>query len=165
MLPQHTQPSLPLNQSLFFQAWIDRTLPMTKEPNNEHSTCEIETCFTCCKCGQIIPTSVPGSTHRNHCPKCLWSRHVDMQTGDRKSGCKSPMEPIGVSIQRNGEWSLVHRCHGCGMLRVNRIGSDDNEMLLLSFAVKPLSSPPFPLERINTCKGDEGVQPSQKAPA
>jgi hypothetical protein len=58
------------------------------------------------------------------------------------------MEPIGVSIQRNGEWSLVHRCTGCGTLRINRIASDDNEMLLLSLAVRPLSAPPFPLERI-----------------
>jgi len=28
----------------------------------------------------------------------------------------------------------------------NRIAADDNEMLLLSIAAKPMSKPPFPLE-------------------
>lgn len=31
--------------------------------------------------------------------------------------------------------------------------SDDNEMLLLSLAIRPLSSPPFPLERISALNG------------
>lgn len=78
---------------------------------------------------------------------------MDRQIGDRKSDCRAPMEPIGISIQRNGEWSIVHRCSDCGTLRVTRIGSDDNEMLLLSLAVRPLSSPPFPLERIGALNG------------
>lgn len=123
---------------------------MTNKSSNAHSLRDTEPSFTCCKCGQTISANMPGSRHRNHCPHCLWSCHVDIQTGDRTSDCKLPMEPIGVSIQRNGEWSLVHRCSGCGTLRVNRIGSDDNEMLLLSLAVRPLSAPPFPLERIGT---------------
>ncbi|MBN2162601.1 MAG: RNHCP domain-containing protein [Pontiellaceae bacterium] len=121
---------------------------MTKKSNSARLTHGIDTPFTCCNCGQPIPSGMSGSLHRNHCPHCLWSRHVDVQIGDRASDCKAPMEPIGVSIQRNGEWSIVHRCSGCGTLRVNRIASDDNEMFLLSLAVRPLSAPPFPLERM-----------------
>ena len=30
----------------------------------------------------------------------------------------------------------------------NRIAADDNPMKLMSLAMKPVSSPPFPLERI-----------------
>jgi ribosome biogenesis GTPase len=71
-----------------------------------------------------------------------------MQTGDRLSGCHGAMQPIGIHVQSNGEWSLVHRCSMCGMLRINRIAADDNELMLLSLAVKPLSSPPFPLDRL-----------------
>jgi hypothetical protein len=54
------------------------------------------------------------------------------------------MEPIAVSA-RKGEWSLIHRCTVCGALRANRIAGDDNELALLSLAVKPVAQPPFPL--------------------
>ena len=58
------------------------------------------------------------------------------------------MEPIAIGIQPNGEWSLVHRCTRCGMIRMNRIAGDDNEVLLVSMALRPLARPPFPLERL-----------------
>jgi ribosome biogenesis GTPase len=58
------------------------------------------------------------------------------------------MDPVAVWVRSDGEWALIHRCRECGALSSNRIASDDNEMLLLSLAVRPLSSPPFPLERL-----------------
>jgi len=58
------------------------------------------------------------------------------------------MEPISVWVKANGEWALVHRCRECGALRANRISGDDNEVILLSLALKPLARPAFPLERI-----------------
>ena len=58
------------------------------------------------------------------------------------------MEPIAIGIQPNGEWSLVHRCTRCGMIRMNRIAGDDNEVLLISMALRPLARPPFPLDKI-----------------
>ena len=122
---------------------------MTREPLNfSYNIKHNEPYFHCTHCGEAVSNQITGSEHRNHCPYCLWSRHVDMVTGDRRSGCKGEMAPIGISVQRNGEWSLIHRCSTCGMLRVNRIAADDNEMLLLSLAVRPLSAPPFPLDRL-----------------
>ena len=56
------------------------------------------------------------------------------------------MEPVTVWVRGRGEWALVHRCRTCGTLRSNRIAGDDNEALLLSLAVRPLSAPPFPLD-------------------
>ena len=41
-----------------------------------------------------------------------------------------------------------HRCTRCGVLRSNRTAADDNPIKLMSIALKPLASPPFPLERI-----------------
>jgi hypothetical protein len=41
-----------------------------------------------------------------------------------------------------------HRCKVCGHLSSNRIAADDNPMKLMSLAMKPVSSPPFPLDRI-----------------
>jgi ribosome biogenesis GTPase len=55
------------------------------------------------------------------------------------------MEPISVWTRKGGEWALIHRCRRCGALSSNRIAADDNPILLLSIAVRPLSMPPFPL--------------------
>jgi hypothetical protein len=104
--------------------------------------------FLCTHCDNTIPGSAPGTTHRNHCPQCLWSLHVDLKTGDRRSACRGPMEPVAIGIQPNGEWSILHRCQRCGMIRMNRIAGDDNELLLVSMALRPLARPAFPLDRL-----------------
>ena len=36
----------------------------------------------------------------------------------------------------------------CGVLHSTRVAADDNPSLLMSLAVKPLASPPFPLHRL-----------------
>lgn len=56
------------------------------------------------------------------------------------------MEPIAVSTQKDGEWSLVHRCTVCGLIRTNRIAGDDDEAELLCLALRPLANLPFPLD-------------------
>jgi RNHCP domain len=88
----------------------------------------------------------PGTEHRNHCPNCLWSRHLDRVPGDRSAECGGAMEPIAVFVRSNGEWALVHRCDGCATLHTNRIAGDDNPLMLMRLAVRPLAQPPFPLE-------------------
>lgn len=91
---------------------------------------------------------VTGTEYRNHCPHCLRSLHVDLRVGDRRSSCGGVMDPISVWVKPDGEWSLVHRCGKCGLMRANRIAGDDNELLLVSLAVRPLARPPFPLDRL-----------------
>ena len=102
--------------------------------------------FTCQVCGRICTPEGTGSNHRNHCPSCLSSLHVDIEPGDRASGCCGVMEPVAVWVRRGGEWALIHRCKSCGALHSNRVAADDNPMKLMSIAVKPLCEPPFPLE-------------------
>ena len=51
--------------------------------------------FVCERCG----TFVKGTGYTDHCPKCLWSKHVDVNPGDRKSECLGTMEPIGVEVK------------------------------------------------------------------
>jgi hypothetical protein len=58
------------------------------------------------------------------------------------------MESIGVWVRKGGEWAIIHRCSKCGVLKSNRIAADDDPLLLMSLAVKPLSMPPFPLNSI-----------------
>jgi hypothetical protein len=104
--------------------------------------------FRCNHCRLDVPTDAPGTRHRNHCPNCLWSRHVDDEPGDRASDCLASMEPIAITVRKDGEWVLIHRCNGCGILSSNRIAGDDNPLLLVRIAVKPLAQPPFPLDRL-----------------
>ena len=104
--------------------------------------------FVCKHCGWIVQATAPGTQHRNHCPSCLWSVHLDVQAGDRAAGCGGDMEPIAVWARRNGEWGVVHSCRECGAVRAGRIAGDDNELALMSLAVRPLAKPPFPLDSL-----------------
>ena len=107
------------------------------------------TSFRCRHCGLDVSTQAPGTAHRNHCPNCLWSRHLDDDApGDRAAECGSVMEPIAICVRGDGEWVIVHRCTGCDELHLNRTAGDDNPLVLLRLAVRPLAQPPFPLERI-----------------
>jgi DNA-directed RNA polymerase subunit RPC12/RpoP len=103
--------------------------------------------FRCVRCSADVPASAPGTAHRNHCPVCLWSRHVDDEPGDRRSDCHASMEPIAITV-RGDEWVLIHRCGACGELSSNRIAGDDSPLLLMRLALRPLAQPPFPLERL-----------------
>lgn len=104
--------------------------------------------FVCKVCRKTVVPAGAGSEHRNHCPYCLSSRHLDNVPGDRAADCGGVMEPIAVWVRKNGEWAIIHRCKICGALSSNRIAADDNPVKLMSLAMKPVSSPPFPLERI-----------------
>ena len=73
---------------------------------------------------------------------------MDIEPGDRESDCGGIMEPIAVWVRKNCEWAIIHRCRRCGQLSSNRIAADDNPMKLMSIAMKPISLPPFPLEKI-----------------
>ena len=72
--------------------------------------------FTCKICGRLVVAYGAGSDHRNHCPNCLSSQHLDIEPGDRKAQCGGTMEAIGVWIRRGGEWAIIHRCRICGEL-------------------------------------------------
>ena len=96
--------------------------------------------FTCRVCGWPVVSQGAGSGHRNHCPNCLWSIHLDNEPGDRESGCRGRMEPIGVWVRKNGEWAILHRCTVCGKISSNRIAADDNPMRLMALAMRPFGS-------------------------
>ena len=87
--------------------------------------------FKCEHCGE----EVKGGGYTNHCPKCLWSRHVDRNPGDRASLCKGMMEPIATEIQ-HGQQILIHRCEKCGEEKRNRTSEKDEFEVLLDVAGK-----------------------------
>jgi DNA-directed RNA polymerase subunit RPC12/RpoP len=105
--------------------------------------------FKCCRCKAWVESDpeVCGVKHRNHCPYCLFSRHLDnVKAGDRRSDCLAAMRPIGLTLKHShnkyaaddGELMLIHQCLGCGKLSINRIAADDNaEVLLAVFNNRP----------------------------
>lgn len=109
-----------------------------------------ESSFTCIVCKHSVEARGFGTNHRNHCPRCLWSRHLDDEPGDRRNACRAPMEPIAIEVRQDGEWALVHRCTGCGTLKTNRIGGDDHERSLLALALRPVANPAFPLDDLRS---------------
>lgn len=77
--------------------------------------------FICENCGK----QVRGNGYTNHCPTCLWSKHVDIHPGDRASGCGGKMRPVDVETKA-GESILVHECVLCGHRKKNRVSLDDD---------------------------------------
>ena len=96
--------------------------------------------FTCKVCGRLVVPGGAGSDHRNHCPNCLSSQHLDNEPGDRESDCGGVMEPVAVWVRKNGEWAIIHRCRICGKLSSNRVAADDNPMKLMALAMRPFGS-------------------------
>lgn len=126
---------------------------MKHSANNERNRRFDPGDFPCIHCDSTVPATAPGTEHRNHCPACLWSKHLDSRPGDRSAACGGGMEPIAVAVRPDGEWGIVHRCGECGAVKVNRIAGDDNSMLLISLAARPLARPPFPLDRFESTMG------------
>lgn len=94
--------------------------------------------FRCRHCRSFVGVLPSGGRHRNHCPVCLYSRHVDARRpGDRAADCGGSMAPVGVYERRDGEQVLVHRCWECGIERSNRIAADDDPSLVMRLALLP----------------------------
>lgn len=92
----------------------------------------VNTDFKCSNCGKNVSSSGHfGSSHRNHCPHCGYSVHVDDFKGDRKSGCLSLMKPVALAFKSNEEICLVHKCLKCGKVNYNRIASDDDTGMII----------------------------------
>lgn len=95
--------------------------------------------FRCVGCRLDVSLDAPGSAHRNHCPNCLVSLHVDHRVpGDRASACRRRMEPLTLSARPDGEWMIIHQCQTCEKVSANRIAGDDNVLVLMRLALKPL---------------------------
>ena len=108
--------------------------------------------FRCAHCGYIVSSAhwLSGVNNRNHCPYCLWSRHLDLYSaGDRLSACKASMQPTALSTKRSrnkysrgcGELMIVHLCTDCDNVSINRIAADDDTGTLLDVFNKSISLP------------------------
>ena len=83
--------------------------------------------FICENCGKSVKALKNGS-YRNHCPYCLYSKHVDNLPGDRASECGGMMEPIGILYKPNKKgYQIKHRCLRCGKEVFNIAAQEDEQ--------------------------------------
>ena len=90
--------------------------------------------FGCENCGTKVPPAK--RTCRNHCPQCLFSKHVDEFPGDRANPCHGMLEPIGYELKAKKGLVLLFRCQRCGQetrniaLRDDPLLADDYQKIL-----------------------------------
>ncbi len=87
--------------------------------------------FACEKCG----AQVVGNGYTNHCPECLWSKHVDVNPGDRAAACGGMMEPVAVE-KKAGEYHILHKCVICGFERLNKAQKQDSFDMLVQISAE-----------------------------
>lgn len=56
------------------------------------------------------------------------------------------MSQIAIAVLRTGDWMVIHRCVRCDELTTSPVCADDNQLILMRTAVRPLAQPPLPLE-------------------
>lgn len=89
--------------------------------------------FICENCGKKV--SKLGYTSRDHCPYCLYSKHVDNMPGDREAECKGSLKPIQVEVDSKKGYVIIYKCEKCGAIRKNKSAEDDNKDLLIELTV------------------------------
>lgn len=77
--------------------------------------------FNCEHCGALVK----GNGYTNHCPECLWSKHVDVYPGDRSATCGGLMKPIAFE-QEKTETIITHECIVCKYRKRNKVSIKDN---------------------------------------
>ena len=90
--------------------------------------------FVCEHCGAFVK----GDGYTNHCPHCLWSKHVDVNPGDRAAACKGMMEPQRLE-GASPSYRIVHRCVKCGYEKRNDVSNSDVPNALIELAQKTAS--------------------------
>lgn len=89
--------------------------------------------FTCEHClKEVNPLKY---TSRDHCPYCLYSKHVDIFPGDRKNDCKGLLEPIGIEKFKD-TYKIIYKCNKCSKIHKNIMANDDNMDLIILLSVK-----------------------------
>src|SRR5262245_42555945 len=90
--------------------------------------------FVCEHCGN----HVVGTGYTNHCPKCLWSKHVDIDPGDRAETCGGLMEPTRVEGS-TPHYRIVHTCTKCAAVRRIDMSDDDGPEAILALVQKSMA--------------------------
>ena len=97
---------------------------------------EIDEEIICEHCGKLVPKLEYSC--RNHCPYCLYSKHVDINPGDRAETCHGTLKPIGIELNSKKGYVIVFKCEKCGAIRKNKAAKDDNMDLIIKLSSNPI---------------------------
>ncbi len=74
-------------------------------------------------------------TARDHCPFCLYSKHVDINPGDRMNSCKGLLIPIDLEKYKN-TYKIIYKCSKCNQIHKNIIANDDDYHKIIELSAK-----------------------------
>ena len=89
--------------------------------------------FICDNCHKNVTKL--GYTARDHCPYCLYSKHVDINPGDRENECGGMLEPIGIEKFKN-TYKIIYKCQKCHQIHKNIISNDDNYEKIINLSIQ-----------------------------
>ena len=93
----------------------------------------IDEAFVCENCGKKV--NKLNYTARDHCPFCLYSKHVDINPGDRANNCLGLLMPIEVEKFKD-TYKIIYKCQKCGQLHKNIVAKDDDIEAIINLSVK-----------------------------
>ena len=94
---------------------------------------ELDEGFICEHCGKEVTPA--GYTSRDHCPYCLYSKHVDINPGDRQNTCLGLLEPKEIEKFKD-TYKIIYKCEKCNELHKNIIANDDDMDKIIELTVK-----------------------------
>ena len=87
--------------------------------------------FVCEKCGANVQKLKYSA--RDHCPYCLFSKHVDINPGDRNNECHGLLEPIDIEKFKN-TYKIIYKCKSCNQIHKNIMANDDNMNIIINLS-------------------------------
>lgn len=87
--------------------------------------------FICENCNQKVEKL--NYTARDHCPYCLYSKHVDINPGDRRNDCQGLLQPIGIEKYKN-TYKIIYKCEKCNKLHKNIMAIDDDYDIIINLS-------------------------------
>ena len=79
--------------------------------------------FICENCNKEV--SKLNYSSRDHCPYCLYSKHVDINPGDRSNECQGLLKPIDIEKYKD-TYKIIYQCEKCHQIHKNIIANDDS---------------------------------------
>lgn len=92
----------------------------------------VDESFICENCSSLVKPLIYSA--RDHCPKCLFSKHLDILPGDRKNNCQGLMKPIGVEKFKD-TYKIIYKCDKCHEIHKNIMANDDDFDKIISLSV------------------------------
>ena len=92
----------------------------------------IDNGFICENCKRQVSPLVYSA--RDHCPFCLYSKHLDIYPGDRMNLCQGLMKPVGIEKFKD-TYKIIYKCSKCGEIHKNKSANDDDFNLIINLSI------------------------------